>query len=180
MLKLNVIKRTNPALLKNMTIHYSQPKGFVGRNICYEVEYNNIIYGHIVAGSATLHLPNRPSFPLNNIINNIFYHVEPLNNKYPIRNFTSSVLKVFRNISAKDWYIKYNDKCLMFESLVELPRKGECYLRDGWKCVGETKGFTCKRISGLSTDSWSGRRIWNTQELRPKLVFIKMHEVNNA
>lgn len=58
-LRLEVIKRTDPRILANMSIHYSQPKGFVGRNICYAVLYNSIYYGSIVGGSATKHLPGR-------------------------------------------------------------------------------------------------------------------------
>lgn len=67
--------------------------------------------------------------------------------------------------------IFYNDEPIGFESLVELPRTGECYRRAGWQKVGITKGYTCKRIGGKSTDSWTGRRIWNKNELRPKLVY---------
>lgn len=62
MLKLEIIKRTDQRILSNMAIHYSNPKGFVGRNICYAVMYNNMYYGSIVGGSATLHLPNRNTF----------------------------------------------------------------------------------------------------------------------
>lgn len=39
------IKRTEPLLLKNMSVHYSQPKGFVGRNICCAVNSNGNTYG---------------------------------------------------------------------------------------------------------------------------------------
>ena len=45
MLNLQMIKRTDPRILENMSIHYSQPKGFVGRNICYAVLYDGIYYG---------------------------------------------------------------------------------------------------------------------------------------
>jgi len=54
--------------------------------------------------------------------------------------------------------------------LIEKPRTGECYRRAGWTQVGETKGFTCKRVAGKGTDSWSGKRIWNTIDLKPKIV----------
>jgi hypothetical protein len=42
-----------------------------------------------------------------------------------------------------------------------------------WTCVGMTKGYTCKRIGGQGTDSWTGQRIWDTKNLRPKLVFVR-------
>lgn len=50
MIVLEKIKRTNPRILANMKVHYSQPKGFVGRNICYGVFYEGIHYGSIVGG----------------------------------------------------------------------------------------------------------------------------------
>lgn len=155
-----------------------------GRNICYAVLWNDTYYGSIVGGSATLHLPNRneyfglrererESLGLNNIINNIFYHIEKVNNKYPARNFAVKVLSKWRETITRDWQSKYNDKVIGFESLAEIPRTGECYKRDGWDLIGQTVGYTCKRISGKGTDNWTGKRVWNTKELRPKLVFAK-------
>lgn len=178
-MNLIITKRTDENLLKSMKIHYSQPKGFVGRNICYAIYHNEIYYGHIVAGSSTRFLPGRNEFlnctikDLNNIINNIYYHIEKVDNKYPYRNFVTDVIREFRNISSMDWMKKYGDKVIGFESLVELPRTGECYLKDDWKLVGQTIGYTCKRIAGNGTDEWTGKRVWNTKDLRPKLVFCK-------
>lgn len=178
MIELHQTKRTDKDLVFRMKNHYSQPKGFVGRNICYAIYYNSLYYGHIVAGSSTRFLPNRNEFlgitieNLNNVINNIFFNISPINGSYPTRNFTSSVVKTFVNQSRKDWETKYGDICVGFETLVEKPRTGSLYLKAGWKIIGETKGYTCKRISGQSTDNWSGKRVWNTNpdELRPKLV----------
>jgi Domain of unknown function (DUF4338) len=182
MLILEQVKRTHPVMLANMAIHYSQPKGFVGRNICYLVKWRDDVYGSIVGGSSTLHLAGRDSFfglhkdnkkeSLLKIINNIFYHVEP-NIRYPIRNFTQRVLKMFRHKVSTDWEAKYGNKVIGFESLVELPRTGETYKRDGWEEVGLTQGFTCKRVGGKGTDQWSGKRVWDTENLRPKRVFVR-------
>jgi len=180
MLKLVKIKKTNPLLQQNMAIHYSQPKGFVGRNICYNIFWDDICYGNIVGGSATLHLPGRNEYfnigpnKLNNIVNNIFFHIEKQNNTYPCRWFSAQVLKLFRHTITQDWYDKYGDKVIGFESLVELPRTGQCYKKDGWDLVGQTKGFTCKRVGGLpQTEKWGGVRVWDYNNLRPKLVFCK-------
>jgi len=178
MFNLVVTKRTDKRLLERMKIHYSQPKGFVGRSICYAVMYENEYYGHIVAGSATRFLPGRNGFlnidisKLNNIVNNIFFNVSPTKDKYPTRNFTSKCVKEFVKKSCVDWLNKYGDSVIGFETLVEKPRTGDLYKRAGWSVIGETKGFTCKRVGGLSTDSWSGKRIWNTnkESLRPKIV----------
>lgn len=160
-----------------MRYHYSKPKGFVGRNICYAVTHEGLYYGHIVAGSATRHLPGRHDFigtsdsNLCNIINNIFFNVSPVNGRYPIRNFTTSVVNSFVDISMLDWRDKYGDDVLGFETLIQKPRTGELYRRAGWTLVGETIGYTCKREGGKGTDSWTGRRVWNTVDLKPKLVY---------
>lgn len=177
------VKRTHPNVLLNMEIHYSQPKGFVGRNICYIIEIDGVYYGSIVGGSSTLHLVGRDEFFgitketkklfLKSIINNIFFHIEKVNGKYPVRNMGTKVLSIFRKQVAEDWKEKYNDDVLGFESLVELPRTGEVYKRDGWTEVGVTKGNTCKRVAGNGTDTWTGRRVWDTKNLRPKRVFVK-------
>lgn len=46
-----------------MAAHYSAPGGFVGRSLIYEIWYDGVLYGHIAAGSATIHLPGRPPPP---------------------------------------------------------------------------------------------------------------------
>lgn len=175
------IKRTDSRILENMANHYSQPKGFVGRNICYAVIHNWKYYGAIVGGSTPAHLPGRENFfakynispCLENIVNNLFFHVE---GPYPVRNFVPKVIEQFRWRIEEDWQARYFDPVICFESLVELPRTGDCYKRDKWEEVGLTKGFTCKRIAGYGTDNWSGKRVWNTNpnELRPKRVFMRM------
>lgn len=176
MIKLEITKRTDPRLLERMKNHYSQPKGFVGRNICYAIIFDGVYYGHIVAGSATLHLAGRHEFlgtdrsKLNSVVNNVFFNVSPVDGKYPIRNFTSKVVKVFMEQVKADWKAKYGDDVVGFETLIEKPRTGELYLRAGWSVVGETVGYTCKRVSGKGTDSWTGKRVWNTTDLRPKVV----------
>lgn len=181
MLKLEITKRTDPRLLTRMENHYSKPRGFVGRNICYAIYYDNIYYGHIVGGSATLHLPGRNEFfgidkqKLNNVVNNIFYNVSiPTNKiKYPIRNFTTKVILEFENHIVQDWKQKYNDNVIGLETLIELPRTGDLYIKAQWNIIGQTKGYTCKRTAGIGTDNWSGKRIWNKTILKPKLVLAK-------
>ena len=182
MLKLQEIKRTDERLLADMKVHYSAPRGFVGRNICYAVMWDGDYFGGIVGGSATRFLPGRSDYlrencipeSLNNIVNNIFFHVERRKGAYPCRNFTQKVLARFRQQITRRWYEKYGDPVHAFETLVELPRKGDCYLRDGWTELGTTKGFTCKRVAGVGTDSWTGKRVWDTENLRPKKVFARL------
>ena len=176
-LSLEITKRTEPSLLGLMSYHYSRPKGFVGRSICYAIFYDEIYYGHIVSGSATRFLPNRNDFlgitlaQLNKVINNIFFHIRKVGRRYPCRNFVPYVIKEWVKRTGGDWQQKYGDTVVGFETLVELPRTGECYRRAGWTKIGKTKGFTCKRISGKGTDSWTGKRVWDTKNLRPKWVY---------
>jgi hypothetical protein len=110
---------------------------------------------------------------LNNGVNNIFFHIERGCGGYPFRNFAQSVIAEYRDAIERDWLDKYGDRVLWHETLVELPRVGECYRRDGWVEVGVTKGYTCKRVAGDGTDSWSGRRVWDTKNLRPKTVLVR-------
>lgn len=180
MLVLTITKRTDPRLLDRMKNHYSQPKGFVGRNICYSIEdEDGLYYGHIVAGSATLHLKGRHEYlgtnreQLNQIVNNVFFNCKPVLEKYPCRNFTSKVVNLFTERVRMDWFEKYGDVVIGFETLVEAPRTGDLYLKAGFELVGETIGYTCKRVAGTGTDNWTGKRVWNTSELRPKKIFCK-------
>jgi hypothetical protein len=184
LLELKQIKKSDPRLLIDISNHYTKCKGFIGRSICYAVLFNDIYYGSIVGGSATLHLIGRDDFfsltkenkkdSLNNIVNNIFFHIEKVDGKYPIRWFSAAVLKLFREKIKNDWYLKYGNTILGYETLVELPRTGDCYKKDGWVLLGTTKGYTCTRIPGNGFEKFSGRRIWDTKNIRPKLVFGKL------
>jgi len=181
MMKLIITKRTNKNLLELMQKHYSKPKGFVGRNICYAIYYDNVYYGHIVGGSCTLNLPGRNNFfkidksKYNNIINNIFYHIEKIKDKYPLRNFTTKVLKYWREQIKKDWFKKYGNEVIGFESLIEPPRTADLYKKDSWTYLGKTKGFTCKRVPGKEKGVFvNGKRVWDKLNLRPKLVYARL------
>jgi hypothetical protein len=170
----------DPDVREMMADHYSQPKGFVGRQIIYRVLFAGVLYGAIAGGSATKNLPGRDTFylaarpPLNTIVNNTFFHIRKIGDRYPTRNFTTSVVRAWRERIVWDWQSKYNDPVCGFETLVELPRLGELYLRDGWVETGVTRGMTCKRVGGKGSDSWSGRRVWDEENLRPKRVLMRL------
>lgn len=179
-MELVVVTNSDRDLRDMMSIHYSNPGGFVGRNICYAIMHDGCLYGFIVSGSAAKHLPNRDKFLgvasskyLNNIINNTFFHVEKLDGKYPYRNFVPSVVREWERTTPSLWKRKYGDNVIALETLVEPPRTGEVYRRCGWTEIGITKGYTCKRVGGKGTDSWGGRRVWNTKDLKPKIILMK-------
>lgn len=158
-------------MMKN---HYSQPKGFVGRQLIYKIYADDRLCGAIAGGSSTLNLPGRSdffgdAFDINGIVNNIFFHLIPNGDK----NLGTKVLKLWRKQVAIDWEERYGDKVVGFETLVELPRNGAVYKADNWTQTGQTKGYTCKRVGGGGQEKWTGKRIWDTTNLRPKLVFCK-------
>lgn len=182
MLELVVTKANDRRLLYLMDHKHYTTKGkrswFVGRKLCYAIMYSGVYYGHILGGSASLHLPNRNEYlgidqsQLNSVINNIFYHVEKVEGRYPLRNFTTRVVLEWERHVAEDWETKYGDKAVGFESLVEPPRTGELYRRAGWSMVGITKGKTLRRVPDPErTEKWSGKREWG--DGTQKLVFCK-------
>ncbi len=179
-MNLKIISKSDKNLQESMQKHYTKPKGFVGRSICYAIYYNNTLFGHIVGGSSTLYLKGRNEFfkidktKLNNIVNNIFYHIEKVNNRYPLRNFTTKVLRAWREQISVDWQQKYGDKVIGFESLIQPPRTAALYKKDNWCHVGTTIGYTCKRVSGNEKGIFkTGKRVWNTDNLKPKLIFCR-------
>lgn len=166
-----------------MWTHYSTPNGFVGRNICYLIYYKEVRYGSIVGGSSTQFLPGRETFfakkgipllQLNEVINNTFFHINKVEGKYPEHNFVPKVLSTFRETITRRWIEKYGDFVIGFEALVELPRTGECYMRDKWHLVGLTKGMTCRRVPGKGHEEYTGRRKWDHTNLVPKHVFCRL------
>lgn len=180
-IKLVTIKKSDSELQANMKIHYSQPKGFVGRSICYRIDYDSITYGHIVGTSAIQVLRFRDIFfdvrthrHINNFVNNGFYHIEKQNGRYPVRNFTTKVLLEFEKKIMEDWAKKYGDEIWGFESLIEPPRTGECYRRAGWTHFTETRGYSCRRVGGFEKGGsfTEGKRVW-TRNTKPKLIFYK-------
>lgn len=170
---LTVIGKMDAGLRARMKDHYSAPKGFVGRSLCYRVSVGGVTYGYTVWGSTAKWLPGRnPKFcDLNCIVNNLFYSVSKVNGAYPMRNFTSEVVIACLYRVSIDWFCKYGDMVDRFETLTEPPRTGELYRRAGFQHAGRTKGQTCKRTGGTGSDSWKGARVWDTKNLRPKDVW---------
>lgn len=176
MIKLEFASKSDPDIQNYMAIHYSHPRGFVGRQIMYRIWIDGVPCGAIAGGSATQHLPNRneffgDNFQLQQVINNTFYHLE---NATTDRNVGTKILKLWRKQVVKDWQAIYQSPVIGFETLVELPRDGALYKADNWTLVGVTKGFTCKREAGRGNERWGGIRVWNHNDLKPKLVFCKL------
>lgn len=159
-----------------MARHYSQPKGFVGRQLAYRVYHgSHHLFGCICFGSAIKNLAGRRVIgSIQHGLNNTFFHCVNDGLGYPERNFTTRVLLAAERIAMRDYEFEYGDPVAWLETLVELPRTGDLYRKAGYREVGRTVGFTCKRIAGESSDTWTGKRVWDTTNLRPKIVFQKV------
>ena len=177
MIRLELASKTDPDIINYMQNHYSHPNGFVGRQLMYRIWVDNKSVGAIAGGSATMHLPGRDEFfgeefALQKVINNTFYHLE---DNLGDKNLGTKVLKLWRQRIVDDWQYFYKSPVIGFETLIELPRTGALYKADNWTYVGTTKGITCKRVGGLSSsEKFGGVRVWNYEDLRPKLVFCKI------
>jgi hypothetical protein len=170
-----------------MAAHYTNPRQFVGRYLAYAIYCDGWYWGHIVAGNCFYGLPGRNAWfgidktSLNHIVNNRFFHIERDGlhgaTRYPLRNFAQAVLKAWREAVIRDWPAKYGgDSVLGFEALVEPPRTGDVYLRDGWTLLPKTtKGYKWERTTiNDGGDRWISKlRRVETDILRPKLILLR-------
>ena len=47
--------------------------------------------------------------------------------------------------------------------------------------TGTTKGYTCKRVAGNEKGIFTGKRVWNYSQLRPKIVLCySLDTANNT
>lgn len=171
----------DPLVRRYMAEHYSKPKGFVGRQLVYLIRCGGATYGAIAGGSATLQLERSgrvipAGASMHNVVNNNFFHLDRGGLKYPVRNFAQRVLSLWRKRVMVDWPGTYKHDVRLFETLVEPPRTGDVYLRDGWSLVGMTAGYQVKRVSGHSPNETfkGGVRVWDRVNLRPKHVFTRL------
>jgi hypothetical protein len=185
-LELKAVGKFDMNLRLYMQNHYTQPKGFIGRSIQYLIYYDGVLYGAITGNSPIQHLVGRLThlyeyyhckMDLDFIVNNQFFHIDKSCGRYPTRNFASKVLDYYKQKISEDWKHKYGFPIVFFETLVEPPRTGELYIRNGWDYLGMTKGFTCKRGGGAGTDNYTGKRIWNLDKLKPKHIFMQRNTI---
>jgi len=177
-IRIEPVAKNDPELHRLMAVHYTHPKGFVGRQLFFHITWAGTLYGCIAFGSATRYLPGRPTSvaDLTHGLNNIFYHIEKQDGRYPCRNFTTRALLLAEPLAIAAYETRYHDAVWWLESLVELPRTGDLYRKAGYREVGITKGYTCRRVGGnVLTEVFDGRRVWNMDpnSLRPKRVFLK-------
>ena len=127
---------------------YKNYTDYPGRRIDYFVKLNGNIIGVTGIASAMLAISPRDNFigwdrstrlrNLGKIANNYrFCMIE--------RGYGSRVLSLLAKQGKVDWFKKYREKLVLFETMVEPPFSGTVYKSASWVEVGKTKGQTFRR-----------------------------------
>lgn len=174
-LELLSCKRSDIEYNKIRDRHYVPNHGTIGRQLHYKVLLDNEVVGVIVGASAVFACKPRDDFfeiikdnrlgKIRNIICNTVFRLE--NN---IENLGTQILRLWRRQSVLDWYKKYNEVPIGFETFIfGEGRFGSMYKADNWTYCGETFGstkFRPKEHGGFDTKHL---RIKTNQ----KLIFCK-------
>ena len=165
-IELERVKQTDSKAREYITNHYTNPRGFIGRNTTHLIKVDGNVCGVIVSGSTSLHLVGRSEFfgkdcNIQDIINNRLFRLE--NN---IPNLGTQVLKLWRKVVVEEWKIKYDCTPIGFETLVKPPLTGSVYRADNWFFGGITKGYTATKFGHSNKD-----KLWIKTE--PRLVFFR-------
>lgn len=165
---LSQVNRNDIGLLRTARNHYALQKGMPpGRLLCLKIECDGVIWGYICSGSSTWVSVGgnggvnrntwfRRSIPYfskkdgwNRIVDNIFFHVDRGNTgKYPRRNFTDTVLELWREQTRTFWKGRYGITIMGFQTMVGGGRNGQAYLRDKWNHTGYTYGMSRSYAAG--------------------------------
>ena len=160
--------------IRNM--HYVTNNGCIGRQIHYLI-FDEEGFGRrplgIISGASPVYAcgprdrffkidkSNRDS-KLKQIVNNVVFRLE----KHE-KNLASKILSIWRKQITKDWYKKYKDTVIGFETFVYGEnRTGAIYKADNWQYVGMSSGAAKKQHN-------YEYHIWET--VPKKLIFCK-HE----
>ena len=113
---------------------------------------------------------------LNNLANN--YRFCLIRDKCP-PNTASQVLRLMREVAPVTWMRKYGNKLLGIETFVGNNLKGSCYLADNWRYLGDTKGWSMKRLPKKLMQPTRYREYFRKQKRRvvaertdPKKIFF--------
>ncbi len=124
------------------------------RRIHWLVYNENQPIGAIGINSCTMNLGPRDRFlgvksnrgrlsKLKNLANN--YRFCLIKDRCP-PNTASQVLRLMREEAPKVWQSKYGNKLIGIETFVGNGLPGSCYKADNWRYLGETKGWSMKRL----------------------------------
>lgn len=162
LLRLELVKRSNPLYQQFRSRHYIPDRGVVGQQLQYLVFYGGEVVGIIGGASAVFTSKSRDEYwgfakdketktrQLNSIINNNIFRLE-----YPAPNLATMVLARWRKHIQKDWEELYGVQVAGFETFVVeerlwngKTRNGACYRADNWELLGITKGYGDTNVRG--------------------------------
>ena len=171
MVRLELVKTTNPLYVAYRRSHYIPSRGVVGQQLQYLIFYGNEVVGVIGGASSVYTNEFRDEYfglsqdkdlktkQLNSIVNNNIFKLT-----YPAPNLASIVLSVFIKRIRKDWKTMYGIEVHGIESFVVeerlwsgKKRDGVCYRAANFELVGITKGTGSRNVRGRATNNKSLR-----------------------
>ena len=171
MVRLELVKTTNPLYVAYRREHYIPSRGVVGQQLQYLIFYGNKVVGVIGGASSVYTNEFRDEYfglsqdkdlktkQLNSIVNNNIFKLT-----YPAPNLASIVLSVFIKRIRKDWKTMYGIDVAGIESFVveerlwnNKTRNGACYRAANFQLVGITKGTGSRNVRGRATNNKSLR-----------------------
>ena len=169
-IKLLEVGLSNKYFKRLLKTHYPQSKGIVGRRINFVIFKDNIPVG--IIGFASPPIINKvfKHFNIQDlsigergklILNNNIFRLE-----IKEKNLGTRVLKEARQKVKKLYKEKYGEDLLGLITFVEPPRTGAVYKADNWEYIGETEGYSIKRVAGFGKGD---KRI--VSEGNKKLIF---------
>ncbi len=117
----------------------------------------------------------------NSMISNGLFRMLVPTREYPCVDFTTAILEVCERALPKDWKGKYPGvgRIIALETLVQLPRLGRLYVKNGWRLLTLTKGVELRRSSAVGPQEVSSGEGWGGGVRRAesvphrKLVYVK-------
>lgn len=148
MLELIHCKRSDLEYNQIRDRHYVANHGTIGRQCHYKVYFNEKLVGVIVGASAVFACKPRDEYfgidkenrkdKINKIICNTVFRLEE-----NIPNLGTQILSLWRKQIVLDWYLKYKDIPIGFETFIFGDgRFGSMYKADNWDYCGMTFGST--------------------------------------
>ena len=172
MIKLELVKRTDPRYQEMRDRHYIPNRGTHGQQCHYLIWDDNSLVGIVSGAAAVYGVAERDRFfglprglekevMLNGIVHNVVFRIEQTRS-----NLATQVLAKWRRLIAHDWHALYGVRVAGFETLV-IPevrdstmsdRLGTLYLADNWTACGQTAGNTKAHGKGGLTTAHARRK----------------------
>jgi len=177
---------------------YKKYRDYVGRTLNYFVKKDGEIIGCIGVGSAVLALTPRDDFigwEKTQRLKNLRF----IANNYRFcmikEGYGSQVLSLLSREAKKHWMLKFGDRLVLLETMVQPPFTGVVYKAAGWDMVGMTKGLSFKsrpskslllkgskkRAALVAANKYSEgnykycgeKQVEEAKKVTPKYIFVK-------